>query len=706
MTESTISGEGETESPSPGSALIVGVALILCAIWMSVWRGALEGVFHFDDFHNIVENEKIRDLWPVSPYLRGNRPAGTYSFAINYYFSGLDPVPFHATNLAIHLANGLLLFSGCLLSIALFQKKWKEDHQWKVNYSSLTLAGLIATVWVVHPITTQSVTYIVQRYESLSSLGYLGAWMGVLIYLRGRRVLGCICACGFAWLGFLSKEVFVSAPLSILLFDLLITRDSLTTIAKRRVIPYLLMLTPLVWFAPSAMRFLYPLSKADPSGGARKAAMGFAMETVSPWEYLRTQPEVIWHYLSLIAWPQQLCIDYVWRIQDNALIYIPLGVLILGMIAAGVFCYWRGAVRRTSFGVGLAGWLVLSFFFILAPTSSFVPIADIAVEHRVYLASSIIVAGVCLLGNHLAGRLLRDSQNPAVLKLGFLCIIAAMIGSLAWRTHLRNRDYQDGLLLWQSTTDVSPRNPRAWYNIGRELVAGGDWDGAVKPMTMAVGNLSTSVPMYDIGLAECLSHTGRKDDAVKLFLRALEKSPNDAETLNDLGVLYMQQGRTEKALETLEASSEMGYSVASHNLGILQKQIGNEEAALTSFQRALQLQPTLISAIRRQAWILATSLEDALRDGKRAVAMLAEDYRISESDNAFGWDAYAAALAEIGQFEQAVSAAERALELARQSEKPDLAAAIEVRLAHFKNGQPHRDDGSDQDGLPNQGDEP
>ena len=169
----------------------------------------------------------------------------------------------------------------------------------------------------------------------------------------------------------MSKEVFATAPMVILMFDRLMTQQSWLIVLRLRWLPYTLLLSPFVWFVPSVLRWFDPVRTADSS-------MGIGLKSISPWQYLRTQPEVIWHYLGLTVWPKQLCFDYVWRIQDDPWIYLSLGASLLGLIGFATVGYWRCVTKSGQFGFGLAGWLILTFFLILAPTSSFMPIADIA----------------------------------------------------------------------------------------------------------------------------------------------------------------------------------------------------------------------------------------------------------------------------------------------------------------------------------------
>ncbi|MEM9646657.1 MAG: hypothetical protein AAF989_16825, partial [Planctomycetota bacterium] len=258
----TMSPHEETNtsfSSRPGKPLVFGVALIVSAVWMLVWKSSLDGVFHFDDYGNIVNNQRIRSLWPVTPFLTNNRPIGLYSFALNWHFSQDDPFPYHVVNLAVHVVNGLLLFAGIQLAALLHQKHWKGISDPRLGYANLTLGALVSTVWVIHPLTTQAVTNVVQRYESLTSLGYLGVWVGMLLYLFDRRILGCLAILLFSWIGLMSKEVFATAPLVVLLFDRLVSRESWLRIVKVRWFPYASMVSPFVWFVPMVSRFLSPV---------------------------------------------------------------------------------------------------------------------------------------------------------------------------------------------------------------------------------------------------------------------------------------------------------------------------------------------------------------------------------------------------------------------------------------------------------------
>ena len=719
MTEAHTDQQKAPPSISSGPALVVGVALILCAMWMLVWRGSLDGVFHFDDYSNIVDNEQIRQLWPLGSFISASRPIGLYSFAINYHFSGAEPFSYHVVNLAIHVVNGLVLFTGCYLTARLWringqrsdlrpesspsppaQRRWStglrttQDHSEPDNavvqkpdstgvnpvaefvHWPLLIASLISTAWVVHPLTTQAVTNVVQRYESLSSLGYLGAWVGLLVYLCGSRWLGNAMILSAAWIGLMSKEVFATAPLVILMFDRLMTQQSWLIMLRLRWLPYLLMLSPFLWFVPSVAHFFDPVQNQESSAG-------IGMENLNSWEYLRTQPEVIWHYLGLVVWPKDLCFDYLWRIQNDPKIYLSLGGGICAVLLLAAGCYFR---HRTA----LAGWLGLTFFLILAPTCSVMPIADLAVEHRMYLASAVVIAGIVLILSRVAAILIQNSERPAVLRAAFTCILFAGISLLAWRTHLRNQDYRDGLVLWTTAARISPENPRVWYGVGRELYNKGDKQAALRPMISAVRFSKTSVPLFDVGLADSLHDIGRHEDAIKLYQRAISKQHHYPEAHNGLGAVYLDLNRLEEAQQSFETAVEQNHPEAKYNLALVYLKQNQPERAIPLFQEVIDLHPEFSAAVRQLAWILATAKDDQLRDVERAHLLMRRHYDSNTTQSVYVLDTFGAIQAAQGDFSVAVQMAQKALSFAQTSQKPNdaLIADLQQRIQHYQDRKP------------------
>ncbi len=187
---------------------------------LAVYSNSLSGEFVFDDIGAIKDNPTIRNLWPLGPVLSpppgttsGGRPLLNFSFALNYALGGLNVWGYHAVNLAIHLANALLLFGVLRRSFAL------PALREKFGGGAVGLSFAIALLWAVHPLQTESVTYIVQRAESLVALFYLLVLFCVIRGAGSARpagwYAGAIAAC---LLGMSAKEVMVTAPAVVLLY--------------------------------------------------------------------------------------------------------------------------------------------------------------------------------------------------------------------------------------------------------------------------------------------------------------------------------------------------------------------------------------------------------------------------------------------------------------------------------------------------------
>ncbi|MEM7560583.1 MAG: tetratricopeptide repeat protein, partial [Planctomycetota bacterium] len=418
----------------------------------------------------------------------------------------------------------------------------------------------------------------------------------------------------------------------------------------------------------------------------------------------RTQPEIIWHYIGLVFWPRDLCFDYVWRVQSNPWIYLSLGGVIVAIISAALFGYSRSiaATRSSStsraeaatsassgFAVGLASWMTLTFFFVLAPTSSIVPIRDLAFEHRMYLPSAFIVAAVILVSWSLIRRMLESSNQPNVLRLGVATMAIAVLLMLGFRTHLRNLDYQSGQRLWQSAVEASPKNPRAWYNLGQVLFKRGDKDEALEPMIKAVGYSTEPVAIYDVGLAGCLLHAGRMDDAIKLYKRAIRNKADYSQAFNDLGVIYLKRKEFDQARSYFTQASELGNAEAFYNLGWIERKQDAFDDAERHFRKALALQANLGSAARQVAWLTATRASVSEQELVSAKGLLEKHYDLTVTKSSGALDTAAVIAARQGKLEAAVEYSKQALAAAQANDQPDedWVAELKERLACYKSGE-------------------
>ena len=517
---------------------------------MICYSNSFVAPFLLDDLGAIVDNASIRDLSNIGTVLTGathatviGRPLLNLSLAINYALSGTGSnVDYHAFNLAFHLIAALVLFGIIRRTLLL------PTIPASVRRNSLGLAFAATLIWAVHPLQTESVTYIVQRAESMVAIFY---FLSLYCVIRGataekpvRWYVGSVVACA---LGVATKEVIVTAPLVILFYDRIFLGRSFGEIRKRRTGLYAGLFANWGWLV---------ILMRSSQGRSNTAGFGLGM---SSWDYAMTQFGFIVRYLRLCFWPNPLVFDYGDPIARTPMEIIPYAVIILVLlIAVTVSLYVRPWI----------GFLGLSFFLILSPTSSIVPlVTQTAAEHRMYLPLSTVVVLFVILGNGVLDWLAaRQTLHPAatssgvtIMKWAALILIGLGLGYLTFQ---RNADYRSEMTLWEKNARDYPTNARAFTAIGQEYIKTGQFGKAIEQFNRAA-QLRNDVfqIFYNRGNAYVLS--GQFELAEADFQRATELVPEDS---------------TSRA----QAFYQKGYA-----LGFA----GKQAEALKCFQRTLEIQP-------------------------------------------------------------------------------------------------------------------
>ena len=536
------------------SLLAAGLAVLVVVAGLAVYANSFDGVLMFDDRHHVIKSETIRHLWPIGDHVVGRRrPVVNLSLAINYACGGLNVWGYHAVNLAVHLLAALTLF-GVVRRTLLSERMTEGCHR-----AAVWLAFATALIWVVHPLNTQSVTYIIQRGESMMGLFYL---LTLYCMIRGagsaRRAArggwfaAAVAACALS-MG--SKAVAVTAPVVVLLYDRVFLANTWAELFRRRWGLYVGLAAAWILLGTSGVAGAVLASEANSA-----ATVGFRYKGVSPWEYARTQPGVVLHYLRLCFWPRPLCLDYGWPIA-RGIAAIVLPALLMLALAAGT-CW--ALVRRS--WLGFAG---VWFFLILLPTSSFIPIKDLAFEHRMYLPLAAVIAVVVGVPCAIVSRLGWTSA-PALrwgAVIGGVLLVAVTV-PLAVATVHRNRDYHNEEAMWGEVVAVSPHNARAHYNLGTVLY-----------------------------------QAGQADEAFEEYERTLEIKPEYFEAHNNLGkVLYERRQYAEAAVHFREALlGDPNVSAIQLNMGNALAQLGKLPEAVEHYREALRLRPDFALAHRNLA---------------------------------------------------------------------------------------------------------
>jgi tetratricopeptide (TPR) repeat protein len=556
------------------------------------YANSFGGVFLLDDYGHIVTSETIRNIRPLTKHLWEDRPVVHLSLAVNYAISGLEPWSYHAVNLGVHLLAGLALLGVARRAMSLRGPPGEARRA--------ALALVIALLWVLHPLQTQSVTYIIQRGESLMGLLYLLTLYG---FLRAEGAGGSATAAGRrGWraamvaacaAGMLSKEVMVTAPLMVWLFDGFFVAGGWREPLRRRWGMYLLLAG--TWGLLAAQGLFTDLV----FGSKEHAAdIGFRVEGITPLQYLRTQPEILLHYLRQCVWPARLCFDYGWPPVGSWTAAAAPGVVVVGILAATV---WLSARRRVE---GLLGaW----WFLILVPTSSFLPIKDLAFEQRVYLPLAAVLAGVVLAVESAARRrVAAGGWRAGTAEVVLIVLAGGAAVALGARTARRNADYASAVAMWADVTSQRPGHARGHLYHGVALAMEGRLEEAAAAYRRAIA-IAPDFAEAEANLGKALAKLGRHAEAVSHYQRALRGTEEDPDVRHSLAISLERAGRGAEAIEEYRRviASRPDHPLAHFNLGLALKHMGRWEEALAAFGEALRVAPGDAEACYERGLVLA-----------------------------------------------------------------------------------------------------
>jgi len=571
------------------SPACVWLVLVVSVAGIAAYANSFSGVFLLDDYSHILLNDAIRDIGQLGAVLsEGRRPLVNLTLAINYALSEFDTPSYHVVNIAIHLLAGMTLFGIVRRTLLLepFRQRYAGAAPW--------LAAATALLWTVHPLQTQSVTYIIQRGESLMGLFYLLTLYCVLHGAASPRGgvawhVAAVIACA---LGMASKAVMVSAPVVVLLYDWIFLSRSLRETLRKRWGLYLgLCATWGVLLAVGVVQgVLFP--RADVS-----STVGFGSKDLTPLGYLLTQPGVILHYLRLSLVPHPLCLDYQWPAAKTVTTVVPAGsvvtALLVGTAWAVVRCRWAGF---------LGAW----FFIILAPTSSFIPIKDLAFEHRMYLPLAavmvLVVIGVHFLLRRVSDRGALAATSVRWIQCGLVAIVAVLFCGL---TIARNRDYLSESTMWRDVVDQRPHNARAWSSLGVALGKEGCVQESMEAYQQAI-EADPEMSAAHVNMGKALVKLGRHAEAIHAFQTGLALDPQNAKAYNSLANAYRRTKQPEKALDAYREAVRLDPENADHrfNLASVLIQTRQLDEAAKQLREAILCQPNDFEARLRLARVL------------------------------------------------------------------------------------------------------
>jgi len=539
-----------------------GVFWIMVVVTAIIYYPSLQAPWYLDDIPVIVQNPMIRNLGESLGTVFQARGPAVSSFALNFYYGGLDPFGYHLVNLSLHLCCGYIIF--LLLR--------------RVERNGVLLPALGALLFIAHPLQTQAVTYVVQRMAILAACFFL---LSLYLFVRARErltagvsfaapghlsfYLAAIFAGSFA---FLSKENTVVLPLVLYLFVRLLLPPANDS---RRLLLSLLPLAALSLILV-AVRLLLPLSSGQTLAKLAGISHLPSANVLSPLHYLVTEFVVLWIYIRMLVLPYGQALEHGVDIATSLLewrhLFAGAGLLLLGFLAVKI------RRRQPLITAGIA-W----FFLTLAVESSVIPL-DPLYEHRLYLPMFGFV--LVLLG---LMRRLPGSRSSAVVLL--VMVISCLL--LSWQ---RNRLWADPIAFYQDNLAKTPGNERVLTDLSLLLQGDGQSAAAEKLLLQALESHPDYIPAM-MGLIGAYNSQRRLSEALAVARRGVEKYPHSPVLLRALATLYSNSGDIERAVEilgcALEDNSEQVPLLIDRAIALAR--LGHLPEAEVDFRKALSLAP-------------------------------------------------------------------------------------------------------------------
>jgi hypothetical protein len=533
-------------------AASLGIALFAA---FEVYWPAIHGPFLLDDTHLTYMLPNAADI-PLSGWIQQIRPLLMFTFWVNYQQSGAqETFGYHAVNVLLHFFNAIFTFLAIRKVLS-----WAGLEELRGRILSLFAAGL----FLLHPVQTESVSYIASRSETLSVFFVLAALV-VFLYRQGAtlsipRILALLALFAAAAL---SKEHTAVLPALFILTDYYWNFEFSPSVIWRNWKLYI----PIAAGAMFALVFILRILRGNPTAG-------FQLKDLTWYQYFFTECRIIWDYIRLYVFPIGQNIDPDIDISRTVVSHGAI-VGLAGLLALSVLAW----IYRRRFPIASYGWFV--FIILLAPTSSFVPIFDPMAERRLYLP----FIGLLLITMEFLRRW-KASRNVLI---GSLCLILAAEGAM---TYQRNLLWGSAIDIWKDTVSKSPRKLRPRFQLAFAYFQAASCANSVDEFQKAA---ELEPPKSDLLLDWALAYdcAGNSQLAIAKLQQAAVQQPS-AHVYSQIGMEYGKMGKYPEAMDALSVAQRLdpGFAMTYYYLGNIHAIQGNQAQAADDYQRVVTLDPS------------------------------------------------------------------------------------------------------------------
>ena len=683
---------------------------LIIAILVVYWQVRNHTFINLDDGSYILNNPHIRDglnfegiAWAFSfPGFDYWHPLTWLSHMLDCHLYGLSPGMHHQISLILHIVNSMLLF---LVFKRMTGKLWRS--------------AFVAVLFALHPLNVESVSWLAERKNVLSTLFWLLTMLSYIYYSKRPNFYRYLLILFVFVLGLMSKPMLVTLPFVLLMLDYwplcrfkLVqsgdgnqeTRKSIkASFQQPLVLRLVLEKLPLLSLSAVCI-YLSSLSIQH---------LDIVISTVTvPMKHRIANALVSYvGYIKKMVWPHNLAVFYpypqtfpLWQTVGAGLLLLCISFLVLRAVRSKPYLtvgwLWYIGTLVPAIGLVQAGlWPAMADRF------AYVPLIGLFI---------VIAWGVPDL-------VVRWHYR----KIKLATIAVALLAILMATTYLQVGYWRNSITLFKHTLDVTYNNHIAHHKLGEALAVQGKTAAAarhytealrIKPdffathlnlgiilrdegkLNEAIGHISKAIsqkPDYaeahnELGIA--LSEQGSYDSAIKHYLKALRIKTDYTRAHNNIGIALSQQGNDKKAIshfyEAIRIDSS--YSNAYFNLGKIFAYQGKIEEAIPYYRKAIHYSPNMAIALYDLSRIAASHNNEKFRNGEEAIELAERLCKITRYDQPLALDALAAAYAETGKFDEAVTITKKAIELALKKGSQKLALVLKKRLQLYQAGCPYR----------------
>lgn len=695
------------------------IAILIFLLTLLVYTPTLKNDFvNWDDAQCIYENTHIRSLdfislkWMIISFHGGNwHPLTWLSHALVYYFWGLNPTMHHLANVIVHACNTLLVFFLVLkiLTVSNIPFLIFTSNRGTSSLSQIIIAGSItALLFGLHPLNVESVAWATERKGLLSVFFVLLSLLSYLTYIstihKQRHLIWLCISLLFFIFSLMSKPIAVTLPVTLLLLDIYPLKR--TNLYPNRSLTVFLEKIP--FFILSIASGIITIMAQRSSG-----ALVNLQETNLTVRMLNALVTLIF-YVEKLIWPSQLIPFYPFNVNLFNIKSVVSGIIILAITGFSLEIARRGKPL----------WLIAWLFYVitLLPTLSIIQIGSHAAADRfTYLPrlSIFFLFGVGVSWVWMKAHL--TNFKELIRGLLLVCVSVVML-LFSYLSIQQIRIWQNSEVLWTYVTSIFPKTASlAHMNLGFVYIEKGRLDEAIAEFKQSLASNPNNAEAY-INLGVVYRRKGRLDEAISKYKKALAINPNLAEAYTNLGIAYGQKGLFDEAIAEFKQSLVLkpNYAKGHFNLGTAYSKKGMFDEAIAEYKKALTINPyyvkgyyklgldleskgklkEAISAYRKTirlkpdsheaynslAWIYAVSSNAHIRNGAEAVTLATKACELTGFKSAETLNTLAAAYAEQGSFNKAVTYQLRAIDLA----PPQIEKELRNRLHLYKSGRAYQ----------------